>query len=213
MTGMDVDTDFYSRRFLLAMNIADVTGLLDLLSGSDGRYANDTCINKLSPMLKKTTGVNREKKLLRGPRPRRGDPAQTRQRLIAAAATLFNRVGYHGTDSNRIAKEAGYSPGTFYKHFKEKRDIFLAAYEGWIVSEWEAFQVELASGAEPQDMARRLVELQLDFHTRWRGLRASLLELVFTDAVVKTVLSGSETPAAGSDGTAPRKDEHQVSKP
>ena len=111
-------------------------------------------------MLKKTAKVNREKKLLLEPRPRRGDPAETRQRLIAAAAKLFNRVGYHGTDSNRIAKEAGYSPGTFYKHFKEKRDIFLAAYEGWIVSEWEAFQVELASGAEPQDMARRLVDRQ-----------------------------------------------------
>ena len=136
-------------------------------------------------MLKKTTGVNREKKLLREPRPRRGDPAQTRQRLIAAAATLFNRVGYHGTDSNRIAKEAGYSPGTFYKHFKEKRDIFLAAYEGWIVSEWEAFQVELALGGEPENLARRLVDLQLDFHTRWRGLRASLLELVFADPVVR----------------------------
>ncbi len=136
-------------------------------------------------MLKKTAKVNREKKLLRGPRPRRGDPAETRQRLIVAAAKLFNRVGYHGTDSNRIAREAGYSPGTFYKHFKEKRDIFLAAYEGWIVSEWEAFQIELASGAEPQDMARRLVEVQVDFHTRWRGLRASLLELVFADAVVR----------------------------
>ena len=136
-------------------------------------------------MLKKTTRVNREKKLLREPRPRRGDPAQTRLCLIAAAATLFNRVGYHGTDSNRIAKEAGYSPGTFYKHFKEKRDIFLAAYEGWIVSEWEAFQAELALGGEPEDLARRLVEIQLDFHTRWRGLRASLLELVFADAVVR----------------------------
>jgi AcrR family transcriptional regulator len=136
-------------------------------------------------MLKKTAKVNREKKLLRGPRPRRGDPAETRQRLIVAAAKLFNRVGYHGTDSNRIAREAGYSPGTFYKHFKEKRDIFLAAYEGWIVSEWEAFQIELASGAGPQDMARRLVEVQVDFHTRWRGLRASLLELVFADAVVR----------------------------
>ena len=109
-------------------------------------------------MVKKTTTVNREKKLLREPRPRRGDPAQTRQRLIAAAATLFNRVGYHGTDSNRIAKEAGYSPGTFYKHFKEKRDIFLAAYEGWLLSEWEAFQAELALGGEPENLARRLVE-------------------------------------------------------
>jgi AcrR family transcriptional regulator len=136
-------------------------------------------------MLKKTTNVNSEKKLNRGSRPRRGAPAETRERLIAAAARLFNRVGYYGTDSNRIAREAGYSPGTFYKHFREKRDIFLAAYEGWIVSEWEAFQAELALGGEPQDLARRLVELQVDFHTRWRGLRASLLELVFADAVVR----------------------------
>ncbi|HMH15427.1 MAG TPA: TetR/AcrR family transcriptional regulator [Edaphobacter sp.] len=136
-------------------------------------------------MLKKTTKVNPEKKVLRGPRPRRGTPAETRERLIAAAARLFNRAGYHGTDSNRIAREAGYSPGTFYKHFKEKRDIFLAAYEAWIISEWQAFQVELALGGEPHDLARRLVELQVDFHTRWRGLRASLLELVFADAVVR----------------------------
>src|ERR1700722_499530 len=101
-------------------------------------------------MLKKTTRVNREKKLLRERRPRRGDPAQTRLRLIAAAATLFNRVGYHATDSYRIAKESGYSPGSFYKHFKEKQYIFLAAYEGWIVSEWEAFQSYLALGGETE---------------------------------------------------------------
>jgi hypothetical protein len=30
-----------------------------------------------------------------------------------------------------------------------------------------------------------LVELSIAFHIRWRGLRASLLELVFTDAHVK----------------------------
>src|ERR1700733_4737197 len=64
-------------------------------------------------------------------RPRRGSPEQTRDRLVAAAAKLFNQTGYHGTDSNRIAKAAGYSAGVFYKHFNDKRAIFLAAYEGW----------------------------------------------------------------------------------
>src|SRR5271156_3794515 len=32
-------------------------------------------------------------------RPRRGAPAQTRDRLVTAAAALFNRAGFHGTDS------------------------------------------------------------------------------------------------------------------
>jgi AcrR family transcriptional regulator len=123
---------------------------------------------------------------LKSARPRRGSPAQTRERLVAAAATLFNRVGYHGTDSNRIARFAGYSTGVFYKHFKDKREIFLAAYEAWVASEWKAVTTELsAADATPNALARRLVTLSIDFHTRWRGLRSSLLELVLADAGVR----------------------------
>jgi len=96
---------------------------------------------------------------LRLPRPRRGSPAQTRERLVAAAAKLFNRVGYHGTDSNRIAREAGYSPGVFYKHFADKREIFLEAYQTWVVSEWKAVEGELSSGGTTHATARRLVAL------------------------------------------------------
>jgi AcrR family transcriptional regulator len=118
-------------------------------------------------------------------RPRRGTPAHTRERLVAAAAILFNRVGFHGTDSNRIAREAGYSTGTFYKHFKDKREIFLAAYETWVASEWKAVAAELSAGGTPEAIARRLVNLSVEFHSRWRGLRASLLELVFTDGHVR----------------------------
>jgi AcrR family transcriptional regulator len=124
-------------------------------------------------------------KLLRTSRPRRGPPAETRERLVAAAASLFNRVGYHGTDSNRIAREAGYSTGTFYKHFADKREIFLAAYETWVASEWKAVAAELSAGGAVEDVAHRLVTLSIDFHTRWRGLRVALLELVFTDDEVR----------------------------
>lgn len=114
-------------------------------------------------------------------RPRRGTPEQTRQRLITAAASQFNRFGYHGTDSNTIAKEAGYATGTFYKHFRDKREIFLAAYERWVAAEWKEVGDELSRMQRPKETARRLVELSIRFHTDWRGLRASLMELVFTD--------------------------------
>ena len=129
-----------------------------------------------------TNGLHRK---LTSTRPRRGSPEQTRDRLIAAAAALFNRTGYHGTDSNRIARAAGYSTGTFYKHFKDKREIFLAAYETWVASEWKEVAVVLSEGGSNRDIARRLVKLSVEFHTRWRGLRASLRELVFTDATVR----------------------------
>jgi AcrR family transcriptional regulator len=127
----------------------------------------------------------RLRKKLADPRPRRGSPASTRERLLAAAAKVFNNDGYHGTDSNRIAAEAGYSPGTFYKHFADKREIFLAAYEAWVVSEWAAVSKELSTRASADLVARRLVQLTVDFHTRWSGFRTSLLALVQQDAQVK----------------------------
>src|SRR5271170_5727290 len=77
-------------------------------------------------------------------RPRRGYPEETRERLITAGARQFNRFGYHGTDSNTIAKEAGYATGTFYKHFRDKREIFLAVYERWLAAEWKEITEELA---------------------------------------------------------------------
>jgi AcrR family transcriptional regulator len=128
---------------------------------------------------------NELNRALRQPRPRRGVPKHTRDRLIAAAARLFNRAGYHAIDSNQIAREAGYSTGVFYKHFTNKREMFLAAYETWVASEWKAVATELAAGGAREAVARRLVALTVKFHSRWRGLRASLLALVFTDPEVR----------------------------
>src|ERR1700753_3504613 len=129
--------------------------------------------------------TNGRNKRLKGEPPRWGTPAETRARFVAAAAKIFNRVGYHGTDSNQIAKEAGYATGTFYKHFKDKREAFLAVYEAWVTSEWRTIDIELSADRSAEETARRLVKLSIDFHTKWRGLRASLIELVFTDEEVR----------------------------
>jgi len=114
-------------------------------------------------------------------RPRRGSPDQTRERLVTAAASQFNRFGYHGTDSNTIAKEAGYATGTFYKHFRDKREIFFAAYDRWLTAQWKEISDTLSEMRNAEETARLLVDVSIKFHTEWRGLRASLMELVFSD--------------------------------
>ncbi len=115
-------------------------------------------------------------------RPRRGTPADTRARLVAAAAEVFNRVGYQGTDSNRLAQAAGYAPATFYNHFSDKRAIFLAAYEAWVTAEWAEVDRLVREAPDAETRARRIVEMTVAHHRKWRGLRASLRALVAVDA-------------------------------
>jgi AcrR family transcriptional regulator len=120
------------------------------------------------------------------PRRRRGSPDETRDRLVAAAAEELERKGYHGTDTNRIARAAGYAPGTFYKHFPDKRAILLAAYEAWVTTEWQAIARVVAERRPAAERAARIVDAVLDFHRRWQGLRTGLRGLVATDPAART---------------------------
>ncbi len=120
-----------------------------------------------------------------GVRPRRGTPAATRARLVATAARVFNREGYHGTDSNRLARAAGYAPATFYKHFPDKRTLFLAVYEAWVTAEWAAVERMLRVETPAATHAARIVAMVVALHRRWRGLRASVRALVATDATAR----------------------------
>jgi AcrR family transcriptional regulator len=108
-------------------------------------------------------------------------PRETRRALIEAAARIFNSVGYHATDSNRIAREAGYAPGTFYVHFADKLAIFLEVYENWVAEEWLSVEVILKSGASARAIRRRLSRAVLEHHRKWRTFRASLRALSATD--------------------------------
>ena len=123
----------------------------------------------------------------RGARPQRGAPDETRARLVAAAARVFNESGYHGTDSNRLAEAAGYAAGTFYKHFADKRELFLAAYEAWVTAEWEAVGETLSHGGKVRAQASQLVAQTLRLHRRWKVFRASMLALAAIDPAARRV--------------------------
>jgi AcrR family transcriptional regulator len=54
---------------------------------------------------------------------------ESRKRLLVAARHLFVSRGYHATRPQDISKAAGLGHGTFYLHFKDKRECFLAFVE------------------------------------------------------------------------------------
>jgi AcrR family transcriptional regulator len=111
------------------------------------------------------------------------DPEESRRALVEAAAELFNTVGFHGTDTNRIAKAAGYTPGTFYTHFVDKRAIFLEVYKQWVDTEL----VDIAAGFQSRGPERRerLAKTIVEHHRRWKTFRASLRALYAIDDEVR----------------------------
>ncbi len=126
--------------------------------------------------------VRSASKLAERSRPTRNRrPEETRRALVEAAAGIFNSAGYDGTDSNRIAREAGYAPGTFYIHFADKLAIFLEVYQNWVSAEWSAIEVILKSGGSAHSLRRRLSRAVLEHHRKWRTFRASLRALSATD--------------------------------
>lgn len=55
--------------------------------------------------------------------------AKRREQLLDVAAELFSTRGYAGATTAQIAKVAGITEPIIYRHFKSKRDLFVALIE------------------------------------------------------------------------------------
>eukprot|EP01037_Dinobryon_pediforme_P012224 gene12224-12310_t len=102
----------------------------------------------------------------------------TRTGLIQAAAAEFEEVGYEQTNTNAIARRAGFAPQTFYRHFKDKLAIFLAAYERWTEEELTV----ISDAASTED----LVRATLRHHETSRLFRRTLRDLSVRAATLLT---------------------------
>ena len=113
---------------------------------------------------------------------KRRNPEATRQDLIEAAAHAFNSDGFWATDTNKIARAAGYAPQTFYRHFEDKTAIFIAVYDAW----WLAESAALARlDAKRADRAALAARVAIKFHSEWRIFRRSLRHLSLEDPRVR----------------------------
>jgi len=102
--------------------------------------------------------------------------------LIQAASAEFREHGFAGTDTNKIARRAGFAPQTFYRWFKDKTAIFLAVYRVWEEAIYRALE-EDEGRAALRDPERRgadaasLVDAIVAHHRAHRLFRRSLRAL------------------------------------
>jgi len=92
-------------------------------------------------------------------------PARGRGRLVATAVELFYRHGFNAVGIDRVIEEAGVTKTTFYKHFKSKNELMVAAVE--MRDAWEQAACRRAARAEGGDEARAQLRALFDVLDVW----------------------------------------------
>ena len=137
-----------------------------------------------------------------GTRSRQPRAVQTRQRLLAAGADLFSREGYHQTSSKRIAAAAGISVGSFYNHFRDKKELLLAVYRehvdqvhGSILAALE--EGGLASGGRKgKKLVEGIIAQTLRLHALSPEFHRQMIALRYTDPEVARVVEAEDRRVA-----------------
>ena len=60
--------------------------------------------------------------------------AQTRERLLEAAARVYARGGFGGATLDEVAAEAGFTKGAVYGHFGSKENLLVALLDEHLAS-------------------------------------------------------------------------------
>jgi AcrR family transcriptional regulator len=91
------------------------------------------------------------------PKGRRYQPAETKQRIIAAARTLFMEKGYANTSTADLAVAADVAEGSIFYHFGSKRALLVALGKIYAEAMVKAMQgdCEKLEDLDPGDMVAR----------------------------------------------------------
>lgn len=100
---------------------------------------------------------------------------ESRRKLMAAARKLFVERGYHDTRPQDISREAGVGHGTFYLHFEDKLDCFLA-FTDEAANELDVFlHTHLANAGTLEAVVREILRGTFEYTARNPGVLAAAL--------------------------------------
>jgi AcrR family transcriptional regulator len=80
--------------------------------------------------------------------------AETRRRLLEAAAEVFIRRGFQGASVEEIAAEAGYTRGAFYSNFQSKEQLFVELLHERVYHEFEDLLRRIPAELSPVERLR-----------------------------------------------------------
>ena len=84
--------------------------------------------------------------------------AETRERLVDAAAAIFAECGFDGARTGEIARRAGLSTGAIYSQYGTKAELLVAAIRAHAPAELEALFQRDAGSASLLDLLQALGE-------------------------------------------------------
>jgi AcrR family transcriptional regulator len=94
----------------------------------------------------------------------RDDACLRRQEeILAAAATLFAKHGYSGTDTQLLAETMNIGKGTLYRYFPSKQELFLAVADRAMRKLREQVDDAIAGIEEPLERMGRGIRAYLTF--------------------------------------------------
>src|SRR2546426_11641367 len=80
----------------------------------------------------------------------------TRARILAAAEARFAAFGYRRTGIAEIARDAGVAPGTLYRYFENKEEVFRAVMREGLARWLETARRGLAEPGAARERPARL---------------------------------------------------------
>jgi AcrR family transcriptional regulator len=93
---------------------------------------------------------------------RQQQQAETRQRLLRAAAKVFARHGFDGASLDQVAEEAGYTKGAVYSNFASKDELFTALIEAHCQDSLEQTRRMLESPGTADERLQRIGDRLVD---------------------------------------------------
>ena len=121
--------------------------------------------------------------------PKQERSIETKNKIILAGYKLFSNVGYYGTNTAEIAKEAGVSTGIVYGYFRDKRDILISVLDIYIEKVFEPFLKMFDKVSAPfnlKDFIEKVIEEVIKTHKRNRKMHETLHALSGSDEAVST---------------------------
>jgi AcrR family transcriptional regulator len=140
------------------------------------------------------------KRIVRTPQQARSK--RTREKVLQAAVSCFEELGYDETTTAEIARRAHTAVGTLYGYFKDKRTILLELLEGTIkqIAEYTIRELDPEgwTGTSHRANIRRLINAL--FHTRHfnPGMQRILWERYFKDPQFHDAVADIEARVRGA---------------
>jgi len=95
--------------------------------------------------------------------------AQTRRRIVAAAAPVFNQHGYQGSSLNDLMMATGLKKGGIYRHFSNKEELAAEAFDYTWEAAWSARMLHLNEKSKAIEKLRQLIANFVDLRSPIAG--------------------------------------------